>query len=332
MKTILVVCDQADIDTPLRKSLGHLVNSCEIRMTPNGFEAFDELGFDTFDLVVVDSEVTGLDSLEFVESVDYIDPGVPVIMMLHQAHKSMWGPARMLRANPIVRPFKPVTFLRLVDTLLHEQLERYRDLAEMLRSILESLALATQATATFLVDGSGFPLISTGDLDDDLLRMLGGLAVSRIGADDNISASPDPQTALLADNDQEKDHQLYLTVALENLYLAVIRPAVVAQETTADFWHLTEQKVKDVATAFFENVSPTTSETTREEDLTPNGTALARATTKTQLVIPLKLATVSPFGASHANETGADQQSINWQIIPDTSNLVGRLQDFCQLD
>ncbi len=130
MKKILVACDHSRIDRSLRRSLAHLVKSCEITIVHNGYEAFSELSDQAFDLCVIDFLLPGLDSLELVESIQYIDPGVPVILMLEQAHKTVWNTARHLKAQPLVRPFKPLRFLRLVDKLLLGHLNHYRELAK----------------------------------------------------------------------------------------------------------------------------------------------------------------------------------------------------------
>ena len=313
MKSILVVCDQVDIDVPLRKSLGHLVNSCQLRVTSNGYQAFDELALTTFDLMVVDSEITGIDSLELVESVDYIDPGIPVIVMLHPAHQLLWGPARMLKANPILRPFKPLTFLRLVDTLLHEYLERYRDLAETLKTILTSLGQATEATVTFLVDGSGSPLISTGQLDDDVLRALGAEAIGSLAG--NVSPAT-PRSRFLADNELKKDHELYLTTALENLYLGLISPASATQPAATGVWDEIDLKAAEVARAFYENATFATSQTFGREEWVRGGDNPDKDPQQDHRVVPLTLtpATADVEPSPQAEET--DQDSINWQIIP----------------
>ena len=82
MKRILIVCDHANIDPPLRRSLAHLVQSCEIEVVGDGYQAFRELSEAAFDSIIVDSEITGIDCLELAESIEFIDPGVPIILML----------------------------------------------------------------------------------------------------------------------------------------------------------------------------------------------------------------------------------------------------------
>jgi DNA-binding NtrC family response regulator len=116
MKRILLICSRENIDPPLRRSLSHLAGSCQIEVVSDSFQAYDVLMDKAFDLIIVDFEIRGIDSLELIESIEYIDPGIPIILLLQQQHKAVRGLAHHLNANPILQPFKPLTFLRLVDT------------------------------------------------------------------------------------------------------------------------------------------------------------------------------------------------------------------------
>lgn len=326
MKSILVICNQPHIDIPLRRSLAHLVKSCQVEVVPDGYHAFDELAQKTFDLIIVDSEITGIDSLEMVESVEYIDPGVPVILMLKQEHKAMWGPARRLGAHPILRPFKAITFLRLIDTLLHEHLERYREMAESLQTLLEELSTKIESTITFLVDAAGQPLIFTGPAEKELVEMLGQLAA---GAPQNSPLLP-PEHA-------QNDHTMYLTPVLENLYLAMIWPAQASPSPSAAVWQQIDTTAKAVQTVFLEYAAFNTPDASPAGDTEePQGdTHPARLSIPP---IPLRLdagATPEPPAEPPPEKEEADEEdnvAVNWQIISDTSSVLTRLQDFCQIE
>ena len=103
-KNIIVVCEQSHIDEPLRRSLAHLVKSCEITIVHSGHQFFDAFLANSFDLIIVDFELPEGDSLELVESVQYVDLGVPVILMLEQTHKAIWDTARNLRLILLFAP------------------------------------------------------------------------------------------------------------------------------------------------------------------------------------------------------------------------------------
>ena len=323
MKNVLVVCEQSQIDTPLRRSLAHLVKSCAVTVAANGYQAFDELKEQAFNLIIVDGEISGIDSLELVESAAYIDPGVPVVMMFQQKYKSLWGPARHLQANPILRPFKPITFLRLIDTLLHEHLERYRELAETLKSILESLAVPTQAPLTFLVDDSGQPLMVAGEFQDDLIEQLSQLVINQVNADANSALLAPP----MAQNPDDANHNLYVTTVTENLHLGFVYPAHLTRLTPADIWQWVDSTAKEVKLAFNEeaNLYALESDNSELNGSYQNGKLLAHT------LIPLALNCVSEI--EHVTQSNAEieEPPVNWQIITDSPKLLSRLQAFCQV-
>lgn len=321
MKNILLICQRLHIDTPLRRSLAHLVNSCYIEIIPSGHLALDVLKLKTFDLVIIDSALPDIDSLELVESIDYTDPGLPVILMVRQEHRLLWGPARSAGASPILRPFKPLAFLRLIDTLLHAQLERYRELAKTLELALLTLSNQTQASLAFLVDGSGSVLLTT-KADEPLLESLARLVSAPL-----VDQEPDPELdSLIAPQASEADHELYSLAVTENLRLAALLPIGLAAPVIP-LWLQLEVTGYAIKEAFIEY------ELTRADLIAPEISAADEAAGAERLVIPLKLDTdlsqppLAPF------EEGEEENLyVNWQIISNNATVLNRLQEFCQIN
>jgi DNA-binding NtrC family response regulator len=119
---MLLACPPLQVDPQLRRSLVRLVNSCHIEIVHDGYQLFQILSDRTFDLFIIDFAIPGIDSLELIESIRYIDPGVPVILIVPQNQPGLAKMAQQLMAHPIIRPFEPITFLRLVDRLLPQRL------------------------------------------------------------------------------------------------------------------------------------------------------------------------------------------------------------------
>ncbi len=342
MKHILIVCKHSNIDTPLRRSLAHLVKSCEIQIVPNGHQAFDELNQKAFDLIIIDSEITGIDSLELAESIEFIDRGIPIILMLPQAHKPLWEPARRLNVNPILRPFKPLTFLRLVDKLLHRQLERYRNLSETLKSILENLRLQTKAHSAILIDGSGQALVFNGKVEDDLAASLGNLVTTEAVGNGLVREQDAQQETLVAQNTSEKDHDLYLTPVIENLYLALVSSITITHLTPNDIWQQIDTAAQGVKQAFYKNaLADRQSSSGKTNGLNSNEKA-----DRIHILVPLKLdADATPRQGEedavttlelNADATPAQDEeyeiAINWQILSNSTTVLNRLHDFCQVN
>jgi len=253
-----------------------------------------------------------------LESVEHSHPDVPVILMLNQGHKAMWGPARRLKANPILLPFKPLTFLRLIDTLLHEHLEHYHQLAETLQSILEKLCIPIQAHITFLVDEAGQPLISAGETEINLLEELGDLALRTKMTDWLPDGEEHQDITLLAQSDTDKDHELYLTHVTKELQLALVFPTEASHLTPIDVWQWIDATAQEVRTAFREATSEKNASILNEYK---NG-----ATNQNRTVIPLKL---DPAFISKENGGPQEMASINWDINFGSPNTLARLQSFC---
>ena len=307
MKTILMVCDRSNIDQPIRRSLAHLANSCQIKIISDGFQVYHELINSAFDLIIVDFEIKDIDSLELVESIGYIDPGVPVIFLLKQAHWAVWEPARRLGASPLSRPFKPLAFLRLVDTLLHQQLQRYRDLAEALAAVLATLADQPGVSYTFPVDDGGQIVLATCARDDPWLAMLGELVASRVKL-------PEPKAAQLdvhvPDRSTAIDHILYTTSIFENLLLGLLAPVTMDELPVPEIWQHLEQAAATIRSAIGENVF------VKSRPPVP---------VNLKMSLPLRLSAES-LATGQGALPEKDEVAVNWEIISNKSDTLGRLQ------
>ncbi len=316
MKSILMVCERSQFDNAIRRSLAHLVKSCQIEIVPDGFTAFEGLLDQAFDLIIIDAQVAGIDSLELIESVDVIDPGVPIILMLRQEHRAMWGDARALGANPILRPFKPLTFLRLVDTLLHQHLERYRYLSEVMVAALEELEHQPDISCPFLADDSGQTLMSAGGCEADLLAQLSQLVCGHF-----LPAFEPVRQAdlLLAPSPAEADHQLCAAPVVENLWLALLTPVTDDPYRAARWVHQLTFAAKNIQAAMAENSAVDATVLELEQ---PDGGDPA--------IIPLQLAQhpavviAPPLSVSADNDE--DEDSVNWQILANSTGILDRLQ------
>lgn len=311
MKKILVACPHSQIDAPLRKSLAHLTKSCKISIVHDGYSAFDEISAQAFNLIIIDSELPGIDSLEVVEGIQYIDPDVPVILILKQNYSGVWKAIRHFNAHPIIRPFKPLRFLRLVDNLLHQHLSQYRHLAERLKTILETLRDQTGAPCAFLVEDSGQILIASGDLAGISLELLGNLAAKFILAGETQELSEQVELFPVPQN-----HGLYLTFVTANLYLTLISTPVGQPQESAQIWRQVNLAVSQSRVALYDQL---------RIDMTP----LSQSNhSPSRLFIPLKF---SPDSKPSQEKDEVTDIPINWNLISNTTGLLSRLDNFCRI-
>jgi CheY-like chemotaxis protein len=336
MKKILVACDRVRMDAPLRRSLAHLVKSCEISVVHDGYAAFDEISAHPFDLIVADFQLAGIDSLELVESLHYIDPGVPVILMLRETHKSVSNTASHFRAHPIVCPFKPLKFLRLVDKLLHQQLNRYRHLASTLETVLETLCHQVDTPCTFLVENNGQVLVSKGEIEGAVLEALGNVAVGLSLLDEELKRLFAKDETLHTHYQQaQKDHGLYvINVIGERLRLALLSPLTGSQDRS-EIWQWLEKAAIEAKIAFDHYnqgaVAAAPAGNGKEVDQ-------HQIMSQDHVFIPLSLeagideALAETAQPEDHDDSEDDEVAVNWQIISSTSNLLTRLRDLSQSD
>lgn len=318
MKNILLACPQTQIDTALRRCLAHLVSSCQIDIAHNGYQALEALNLKAFDLIMVDFTLPDIDSLELADSVQYIDPGVPVVLIIPQAYQPIAETALKQKVYPIIRPFKPLSFLRLVDQLLHQYLNRYRHLAQTLADNLDRLRVHLHATASFLVDDSGRVMTAAGTLPEPVLESLAQLLVQ--WHQDTGAAAGQPEN-LLADPSTEAASGIYYAAITENLFLAVVASSSPhAPQPPGQIWLLLKQVAADIRKAFKLYIGVTTGM------LTLNQPTISYHFISYELIAPLLAAPASKLPSNDEDEV-----TINWQIISRESGVLNRLHEFCRI-
>jgi DNA-binding NarL/FixJ family response regulator len=323
MKRILIACDPSHMDGALRRSLAHLITSCEISVVHNGYAAFDEIGAKPFDLIVIDFQISGIDSLELVESLQYIDPGVPVILMLQESHKSIRDEGLRLRAQTILTPFKPLKFLRLVDKLLHQQLNRYRQLAGTLEATLAGLCQETGTPSVFLVEDSGQILMAYGQIEGELLGQLGNLAVGVSMLDEELERLFAQDESMRTHYQEQKDHGLYVIPVIVNLRLALLSPLAGQLQAAEQIWTLMDKAATATQTALvrYNQQDVAESEILRDHVFIPLSLDVGREFSP-ELVTP-----------KETFESVEEQElAVNWGILSNNSNVLSRLQNFIRTD
>ncbi len=321
MKSILLACHHTHIDPPLRRSLAHLIKSCQIDIVHNGHQVFETLSLKTFDLFIIDFDIVGIDSLELVESIQYIDPDVPTILMVSREHTAIWQTAHQLKAHPIARPFKPLFFLRLVDRLLHQQLDRYRRLAQALTDTLSSLCAKTDAPCAFLVEEDGQILFATGGVEGISLDTLADLAISPYSSLESAPKVAKHEKTVFVYPQLEQAYGLYVVSVTEALRLVLALPTPAGNHHKIAVWSQLDLAARNAQLALQQQAGA--------EALTLDEPEL------THQFIPFPLQpepTPEPPVAESPASNGAeiDEIAVNWAIITRDSNALNRLHEFCR--
>ncbi|HMQ52769.1 MAG TPA: hypothetical protein PKE64_16365 [Anaerolineae bacterium] len=331
MKSILLICTQKAMDKSLRRSLALLTKSCQIEVIPSGYQALNELKTKAFNLVIIDSLINDIDSLELVEAVHYLDPEVPTMLMANPPHYQLAGSARQLEVEFIPRPFKPLTFLRSIDKLLHQHLERYRGLVRQLDQTLTEILAQKLVRYTFLMDGAGQVIACLGDMDLDSLDLLTMVVLDQAITDFHLEDRAAYIEAILA-RQPAGINRLGLCISriTNNLYLVVGALLPASQDELNQMWSHLDSAEQAIYSSFqtslpanhplFDEIQP------RADKKAP----------KKHHFIVLERTSRVPISSSPESQPGSG--SVNWNLLinqpnkPALPGLADRLQMFCHLD
>jgi CheY-like chemotaxis protein len=315
MKKILVAHNDANVDRALQRSLAHLAKSCQLTVVHDGYRALEEIGLQAFDLIIMDTDLPGDDSLDVVEGIQYIDPGIPTIVILQQAQPDRLNTVRNLDGHALVRPFKPLRFLRLVDRLLHQQLNQYRQLADRLTTILADLCRQANAPYAFFVSGSGQVVISSREMDPISPEWLGQLVVNSLTLAGEAWEQPAPDDVMSLAYLVKQDYGLYVAFVAENLHLALISAGGGDDQAVPETWQHIQTAANQARAALDDQL---------HTDLAPSGCENAPL----QIYTPLNL---NANTGLNPPDRAADQITANWDLLNQRPDLLSRLDDYCRV-
>ena len=120
-KRILIVDDEPDLLRLLEDSIELYCERCEVVPVTNGYAALEQLERQSFDLILTDYQMPGMNGLELASAVHRESPGTPVVLVTAY-RSSSW-----LQEN--ARSLDLVGFLQKPFALAHirELLERSLD-------------------------------------------------------------------------------------------------------------------------------------------------------------------------------------------------------------
>ena len=127
VKRILIVDDEESILSILKASLKKLGSEYQVITATDGFAALDQLDQYEFEVVVTDYNMGGMDGLELLESIRYIQPDARVIMITAYGSDLMEAEVRRLQAYRYLT--KPLD-IELLAAVVEGKLKKYRFMME----------------------------------------------------------------------------------------------------------------------------------------------------------------------------------------------------------
>lgn len=191
-KRILIVDDDFELATLLRQALRDVGQNLEIQLARDADEALAKISKRTFDLVVTDIKMAGLNGLQLVEVLRQLDPAIKTIAMTAYSSAEVESQAQALNVyRYIAKPFTIEEFRRIVREALAVEEPGPAiptDLSDAQRTAIEehlmSLRASTQAHTVLLVNSRGRPIcmdsfsngLDTAGLCNALVASNAGLA------------------------------------------------------------------------------------------------------------------------------------------------------------
>ena len=117
---VLIVEDNEVFRRPLQRTLE--AAGCEVVAVPSGEDALDVLDRSTFDLLLTDHRLPGMDGVQLITPVKAKHPALPIIVMTANGTIESAVEARRHGANDyLVKPFEMPDLLRALHRALEQK-------------------------------------------------------------------------------------------------------------------------------------------------------------------------------------------------------------------
>jgi CheY-like chemotaxis protein len=118
-KRILIVDDEEDMRTLLKRILETQQPNYRVSTAPDGFTAMGRLMQQRFDLVLADWSMGEMDGLELSEAIRDISPETRILLMTGSATSELDGAVKSLGLHGwIEKPFTPTHILNVVEQVM----------------------------------------------------------------------------------------------------------------------------------------------------------------------------------------------------------------------
>lgn len=249
-KQILIVDDEPAILAVLKGALRKTDANYQVTTAKDGFSALDQLQQKTFDLVVTDFNMAGMDGLELLETIRYQQPQAKMIMITAYGYDGLEDDVQQLDAfRYLTKPLEIDAFRQVVKEALADVSSKRPNLFILsdeqyneVHKLLKQLQMDVGGRCTFLTSTNGNTIARIGDAGkiavEEIASLLSGGLVSlgeagRIldGAEESINLA----------YREGKNEYLYAINVGPRLLLTLIINRTVYSSKLGSVWYYAQQ-------------------------------------------------------------------------------------------
>ena len=231
-KWILIVDDEDAILSVLQKSLGKIGEDYHVVTAPDGFAALEQLKKHSFDLVVTDYKMAGMNGMELLGKIREEQPATRVILMTAYGSVSVEAEAQRLDVYKyLVKPLEIDMFRQIVKEAMDDSSvnrpgililsdERYREVVQVLNQLQGDIG----ARCIFLTDAEGHFIARIGLIEklplEQIATLVGSSVVTLLEAGRVIDGDTD--TINLAYREGKRENLYVVNIGYQLLLIFLI--------------------------------------------------------------------------------------------------------------
>jgi CheY-like chemotaxis protein len=321
-KWILIVDDEAAILAVLKSSLKMLGDEVHVVTASSGAQAIAQLKERTFELVITDYKMSGMDGLQLLQAVQTLQPHARTILMTAYGNEGVEAESRRLQTyRYLIKPLAIDHFREVVRAALVEQDYSRRGILILSDSrhqqvdwTLKRLRLEVGARCVMLADVEGNCIARSGNLDDmpldRIIPLLGGCFAGLNEAGLALDGKRETSSLIYRES---STGDLYLINIGSQLLLIIVVDRASYSTKLGTVWYAAQQ------VASMLNVSLVQKEYANPEGLFGNNLQNAVGTEMEKLF----QAADGAFGNIAVKDPIRDNPAIESQILPASEPPVG---------
>ena len=232
LKQILIVDDEPNVALILAESLKTRGHHYRVETAESGEAALEKVRQDTYDLMITDYSMPGMDGLELARAARKIDPELQIVLMTAFSTDGLRDASGKMQLDGFVeKPFSMEKIREIVEQAVAHtrnaasQRSGEHDLDHSVREELQALQCDTGARCVALLDSSGFPIETAGQTWGVDITNMGVLVAANFMAAGELAKLLGKSSVFKSsyfEGQEEADDNIYAYAVDEEFLLVVV--------------------------------------------------------------------------------------------------------------